>query len=341
MADRNLNTLVDYRYTRTFIAKRGENGGGADQYGKGGDDIILRMPVGTVISDSIPAKIADLDEDGKKVRCWPKAAKAASATSISSPRPTARRANAPRARKASEYELQLELKVLADVGLLGMPNAGKSTLIRAVSAARPKVGDYPFTTLHPNLGVVRVDENRSFVIADIPGLIEGAADGAGLGTSSCATCSAPACCCIWSISHPSTRMPTRFKDAKAIVEELRKHDPAWRQTALAGPQQARPDPGRGASRAHRSLPLEAYGPVDRHFEISALKARVRPLVFAIQDHRRRGARTRLATEQKPDAPPKRRAAAQAEPTPDPETDAAPRGTTSVRPFRPTAASDAT
>jgi GTP-binding protein len=181
VADRNLNTLIDFRYKRIFRAQRGENGRGSDRYGKGGDDMVLGVPVGTVLTDFVTgAIIADLDCDGKKVLI----AKGGRGglgnlhfkSSIN---------RAPRqftlGEEGEQREIKMELRVLADVGLLGLPNAGKSTFIRSVSAAKPKVADYPFTTLHPNLGVVRVDENRSFVIADIPGLIEGAAEGAGLG----------------------------------------------------------------------------------------------------------------------------------------------------------------
>ena len=181
VADLNINTLVDYRFTRIFRAKAGENGRGRDQYGKGAEDIVLRVPVGTVIKDAANGElIADLAKDGDRALVA-KGGKGGMGnihfkSSVN---------RAPRqfthGEKGESRTLEMELRVLADVGLLGMPNAGKSTLIRAVSSARPKVADYPFTTLQPNLGVVRVDENRSFVMADIPGLIEGAAEGAGLG----------------------------------------------------------------------------------------------------------------------------------------------------------------
>ena len=181
VADLNLNTLVDYRFTRIFRAKPGENGRGRDQYGKGADDIILRVPVGTVIKDADSGEvIADLAKNGDQA-LLAKGGKGG----IGNIHFKSSVNRAPRqfthGEKGEARTLEMELRVLADVGLLGMPNAGKSTLIRAVSSARPKVADYPFTTLQPNLGVVRVDENRSFVMADIPGLIEGAAEGAGLG----------------------------------------------------------------------------------------------------------------------------------------------------------------
>jgi GTP-binding protein len=181
VADRNINTLIDFRYAHTHKAKNGEPGRGADQYGRGADDIILRMPVGTVISDAETGEqIADLATDGETLVL----AKGGQGGlgNIHFKSSTNR---APRqytmGEEGEEKALKLELKVLADVGLLGMPNAGKSTFIRAVSNARPKVADYPFTTLHPNLGVVRATDTVDFVIADVPGLIEGAADGAGLG----------------------------------------------------------------------------------------------------------------------------------------------------------------
>jgi len=181
IADNNINTLIDYRYSRQFRAKNGENGRGSDCYGKGADDIVLRMPVGTIISDRETGEIiADLIEHNQKYLL----AKGGEGGrgNIHFKSSTNR---APRQKtdgKEGEYrDLQLELKVLADVGLLGMPNAGKSTFISAVSNARPKIADYPFTTLHPNLGVVRVSAEKSFVMADIPGLIEGASEGAGLG----------------------------------------------------------------------------------------------------------------------------------------------------------------
>jgi len=181
IADRNINTLVDYRYTRKFLGQRGENGRGAGCYGAGGDDIVLRMPVGTVIADlNTEEIIADLDHHDKKVLIAQGGRGGMGNIHFKSSTNRAPR-KCTKGEPGVELELKLELKVLADVGLLGLPNAGKSTLIRAISAARPKVADYPFTTMHPNLGVVRVDDNKSFVVADVPGLIEGAADGAGLG----------------------------------------------------------------------------------------------------------------------------------------------------------------
>lgn len=180
-ASENLNTLVDYRFVKKYVAKDGERGHGSDCYGAGGDDIILKVPVGTtVIDQETDLIIADLSFNGQKVTVAHGGKGGLGNLHFKTSTNRAPR----RTTKGVEGEkrlLRLELKVLADVGLLGLPNAGKSTFIRAVSAAKPKVADYPFTTLHPNLGVVRIDHERSFVIADIPGLIEGAADGAGLG----------------------------------------------------------------------------------------------------------------------------------------------------------------
>jgi GTP-binding protein len=180
-ADRNLNTLIDYRYTRNFRAEHGENGRGADCYGKGGADLNLHVPVGTMITDIGSGEIlADLNADGVSAIIAKGGAGGLGNLHFKSSTNRAPRQFTP-GEPGETRELKLELKVLADVGLLGMPNAGKSTFIRAVSAARPKVADYPFTTLQPNLGVVRVGANQSFVIADIPGLIRGASEGAGLG----------------------------------------------------------------------------------------------------------------------------------------------------------------
>ncbi len=226
VADCNINTLVDYRYTRKFIGKRGENGGGADCYGAGGDDIILRMPVGTVISDLNTGEIlADLDVNEKRVLIA-KGGKGGLGNihfKSSTNRAPRQKTNGD---QGEEHELTLELRVLADVGLLGLPNAGKSTLIRAVSSARPKVADYPFTTLHPNLGVVRVDAEKSFVMADVPGLIEGAADGAGLGIRFLKHLQRTRILLHLVDLAPIDPDADPVRDAKAIVGELIKHDPA-------------------------------------------------------------------------------------------------------------------
>ena len=180
-ATEGLNTLADFRHQRTYLAQRGENGRGQNCSGAGGDDCIVDVPVGTVAVDMETGQsIADLEYAGQTVLVakggWHGLGNARFKSSTNqAPRKTTN--GTPGERR----QLQLELRLLADVGLLGMPNAGKSTLISQLSSARPKVADYPFTTLHPNLGVVSIEPHRSFVMADIPGLIEGAADGHGLG----------------------------------------------------------------------------------------------------------------------------------------------------------------
>ncbi|EPP9841032.1 Obg family GTPase CgtA [Acinetobacter baumannii] len=180
-ADDDTSTLVDYRYTRKFRAERGKNGAGANCTGRGGEDVVLKVPVGTTIVDTDSGDIiGDLVEDGQRVMVASGGEGGLGNTHFKSSTNRAPRKCTTGA-KGEFREIRLELKVLADVGLLGMPNAGKSTFIRAVSAAKPKVADYPFTTMVPNLGVVDADRHRSFVMADIPGLIEGAAEGAGLG----------------------------------------------------------------------------------------------------------------------------------------------------------------
>ncbi|MEP7371047.1 MAG: Obg family GTPase CgtA [Nitrosospira sp.] len=224
IADRNINTLVDYRFARLHRAKKGENGRGSDCYGKGADDITLRMPVGTVITNAVTGEaMADLAHHEQKVLLAKGGVGGLGNLHFKSS--TNR---APRqftfGEPGQEFGLKLELKVLADVGLLGMPNAGKSTLIRAVSAARPKVADYPFTTMHPNLGMVRVDQNRSFVMADIPGLIEGAAEGAGLGHRFLKHLMRTRLLLHIVDMAPLDENIDPVREAKAIVKELGKYD---------------------------------------------------------------------------------------------------------------------
>jgi GTP-binding protein len=180
-ADRNINTLIDYRFDRIHRADSGGRGMGSDCNGRSGEDVELRMPVGTIIRDEETGHpVADLAKDGERALLARGGQGGLGNVHFKSSVNRAPR-QFTRGLPGEQKNLEMELRVLADVGLLGMPNSGKSTFIRAVSSARPKVADYPFTTLHPNLGVVRVDESRSFVVADIPGLIEGAAEGAGLG----------------------------------------------------------------------------------------------------------------------------------------------------------------
>ncbi len=226
VADRNINTLVEFRYTRNFKAQKGENGRGAQCYGKSGEDLTVRVPVGTVFTDINSGEVvADLAEHGQTV-CLAKGGKGGLGNvhfkSSTNRAPRQHTLGEP----GEEFELALELKVLADVGLLGMPNAGKSTFIRAVSAARPKVADYPFTTLAPNLGVVRVDSERSFVIADIPGLIEGAAEGAGLGHQFLRHLQRTRVLLHLVDISPRWESGDPVHEARAIVEELRKYDQA-------------------------------------------------------------------------------------------------------------------
>jgi len=223
-ADDDTGTLVDYRYTRKFRAERGKNGAGANCTGRGGEDVVLKVPVGTTIVDVDSGDIiGDLVEDGQRVLVAGGGDGGLGNTHFKSSTNRSPR-KFTTGIKGEFREIRLELKVLADVGLLGMPNAGKSTFIRAVSAAKPKVADYPFTTMVPNLGVVDADRHRSFVMADIPGLIEGAAEGAGLG--------------IRFLKHLArTRILLHIVDvqpidgsdpvhnAKAIVGELKKFSP--------------------------------------------------------------------------------------------------------------------
>lgn len=181
VADAGLNTLADFRFQRLYRAERGQNGMGSDCTGRSGADLFIKVPVGTVVADEDTGEVlGDLVRDGQRLLVAKGGRGGLGNTHFKSSTNRAPRQSTP-GMPGEARNLRLELKLLADVGLLGLPNAGKSTFIRAVSAARPKVADYPFTTLYPNLGVVSVGPHRSFVVADIPGLIEGAAEGAGLG----------------------------------------------------------------------------------------------------------------------------------------------------------------
>jgi GTP-binding protein len=181
VADRALATLLDFKYKRKYSAERGEDGRNKDQYGAKGDDLVLRVPVGTVIyDDATNEPIVDLDKPGAELRIVRGGKGGRGNIHFKSPWNQAPRTAEP-GETGEERIVRLELKLLADVGLLGFPNVGKSTFIAHVSRARPKIADYPFTTLVPNLGVVALSDERTFVVADIPGLIEGAAEGAGLG----------------------------------------------------------------------------------------------------------------------------------------------------------------
>ena len=223
-ADRNLNTLIEYRFARIHRAKHGENGHKSDRYGKGGEDLTLLVPVGTIVRDAeTDDLVADLAaHDQVATLAQGGAGGLGNLHFKSSTNRTPKQFT--RGGVGESRKLKLELRVLADVGLLGMPNAGKSTLIRAVSAARPKVADYPFTTLHPNLGMVRIDHNQSFVVADIPGLIEGAADGAGLGHQFLRHLSRTHLLLHLVDIAPVADEVDPVREARAIVAELRRYD---------------------------------------------------------------------------------------------------------------------
>ena len=224
VADRNINTLIDYRFARQHRAKNGENGRNRDQYGKGAEDIELRMPVGTIIREHESGELlADLAADGDRALLAQGGQGGLGNLHFKSSVNRAPR-QFTKGTPGEERELQLELRVLADVGLLGLPNAGKSTFIRAVSSARPKVADYPFTTLSPQLGVVRIGHASSFVIADIPGLIEGAAEGAGLGHQFLRHLSRTRLLLHIVDIAPLDDDAEPVIDAKAIVKELKKYD---------------------------------------------------------------------------------------------------------------------
>jgi len=285
IADRNINTLIDYRYARIHRAKNGQKGMGSDCYGRSADDITLRMPVGTVIQDADTGEIlADLAVDGQR-EVVAKGGKGG----LGNLHFKSSTNRAPRqfthGDPGESRRLHLELKVLADVGLLGLPNAGKSTLIRAVSAARPKVADYPFTTLQPNLGVVRVDDNRSFVVADIPGLIEGAAEGAGLGHQFLRHLARTRLLLHVIDIAPADPDATVASDARAIVRELRKYDEGlYRKARWLVFNKSDLIPPDALDR-HVAALTRQLGWKRRSFVISAATgAGIRELVFAIMQH---------------------------------------------------------
>lgn len=289
LADRNINTLVEYRFKRIHRARNGETGRGSDCYGAAAEDITLRVPVGTTISDLDTGEVvADLSRDGQTATIAKGGKGGLGNIHFKSSTNRAPRQCTPGTMGESR-NLQLELKVLADVGLLGMPNAGKSTFIRSVSAARPKVADYPFTTLHPNLGVVRVDEGRSFVVADIPGLIEGAAEGAGLGHQFLRHLQRTRVLLHLVDIVPLDESADPVHDAAAIIEELRKYDEALyhkqRWLILNKVDLAAEEDRDARIEAFLSGYREAVGEPEKTFTISALTGEgTRALVFAIMEY---------------------------------------------------------
>jgi GTPase len=285
VGERNLNTLVDFRYARRHEARSGEHGRGSDQFGAAADDIVLRMPVGTIITDVDTGEVvAELLVPGEKVLL----AKGGDGgfgnlhfKSSTNRAPRQRTMGWP----GEQRKLKLELRVLADVGLLGMPNAGKSTLIAAISNARPKIADYPFTTLHPNLGVVRVGPEQSFVVADVPGLIEGAAEGAGLGHQFLRHLQRTRLLLHLVDLAPFDDGTDPVAQAKAIVAELKKYDktlyekPRW---LVLNKLDMVPEDERAVRVKDFVKRMRWKGPV---FEISALtREGCEPLVRAIYDH---------------------------------------------------------
>ena len=226
VADINLNTLVDFRFSRRHEARNGGHGMGSDMFGAKGDDIILKMPVGTILTDSETGEVLfELLVPGEQILIAKGGDGGFGNLRFKSSTNRAPRSKTP-GWPGDRKSLKLELKVLADVGLLGMPNAGKSTFISAVSNARPRIADYPFTTLHPNLGVVRVGPEQSFVVADLPGLIEGASEGAGLGHLFLRHLQRTRLLLHIVDMAPFDGAVDPVADARAIVKELERYDPA-------------------------------------------------------------------------------------------------------------------
>ncbi|MEO7380282.1 MAG: Obg family GTPase CgtA [Paracoccaceae bacterium] len=270
VADPNLNTLVDFRFSRRHDAKRGQHGMGSDMFGAAGDDITLKMPVGTILTDADTGDVLyELLTPGEVVII----AKGGDG-GFGNMRFKSAINRAPRQKTpgwpGEKKNLKLELKVLADVGLLGMPNAGKSTLITAVSNARPRIADYPFTTLHPNLGVVRVGPEQSFVVADLPGLIEGSAEGAGLGHLFLRHLQRTRLLLHVVDMAPFDESVDAVAQARAIVNELKKYDPALHQKPrwlVLNKLDMVPEQERAAQVRNFVRRFRFKGPV---FEISAL-----------------------------------------------------------------------
>jgi GTPase len=285
VADVNLNTLIDYRYARRHEARNGEPGRGSDQFGAAADDIVLRMPVGTILTDLDTGQVvAELLTPGEKMLICKGGDGGFGNLHFKTSTNRAPRQKTP-GWPGESRKLKLELRVLADVGLLGMPNAGKSTLIAAISNARPKIADYPFTTLHPNLGVVRVAPEKSFVVADVPGLIEGAAEGAGLGHQFLRHLQRTRLLLHVVDLAPFDDSVDPVAQARAIVAELKKYDaelaakPRW----LVLNKIDMIEPAERAARVKDFVRRFRWkGPV---FEISALARQgLEPLTRAIYDH---------------------------------------------------------
>jgi GTPase len=297
VADRNLNTLIDYRYARRHEARNGEPGRGSDQFGAAAEDIILRMPVGTIVKDlETDQVIAELLVPGEPVLLAKGGDGGFGNLHFKSSTNRAPRQKTP-GWPGEQKKLKLELRVLADVGLLGMPNAGKSTLIAAISNARPKIADYPFTTLHPNLGVVRAGPDRSFVVADIPGLIEGASEGAGLGHQFLRHLQRTRLLLHMVDLAPFDEGIDPVAQAKAIVKELRKYDealyekPRW---LVLNKLDMVPAEEREARVKDFVKRLRWKGPV---FHVSALtREGLEPMVQAIYEHVAAQARAEQAPE---------------------------------------------
>jgi GTP-binding protein len=285
VGDPNLNTLIDYRYARRHEARNGEQGRGSDQFGAAADDIVLRMPMGTIITDlDAGGVLAELLVPGEKVLLAKGGDGGFGNLHFKTSTNRAPRQKTP-GWSGEARKLKLELRVLADVGLLGMPNAGKSTLIAAISNARPKIADYPFTTLHPNLGVVRVAPEQSFVVADIPGLIEGAAEGAGLGHLFLRHLQRTHLLLHLVDMAPFDDDVDPVAQARAIIAELKKYDPglhAKPRWIVLNKMDMVPAEERAKRVKDFVRRLRWKGPV---FEVSALtREGCEPLIRAVYKH---------------------------------------------------------